>query len=151
MNLNKRLLEKEIDIQGGPSLSVVCELLIDRMQTLEELTNGCEMFFLPIETTMSLSEIFKIEEYKKFSNTNKMTLTEALTEFVNNFPSRKDDECLNDHLKQILSKFDLKMPQFAIPLRLILLGKSQTPSIIRVLSVLPKKTVCKRIMKALAK
>ena len=41
------------------------------------------------------------------------------------------------------------MPQFAIPLRLILLGKSQTPSIVEVLGVLQKKIVCQRIMKAL--
>ena len=41
------------------------------------------------------------------------------------------------------------MPQFAIPLRLILLGKSQTPAIAKVLSVLGKKIVCKRILKSL--
>ena len=55
----------------------------------------------------------------------------------------------HEHLKSILIKFDLKMPQFAIPLRLILLGKSQTPSIVKVLGVLQKKIVCQRIMKAL--
>ena len=149
--ITKRLLLRKINVQGGPPLAAVCQLLIDRVQTLEELTNGCEMFFLPIETTMNLSDIFKTEVYKKFSNTNKITLTEALTEFVDNFPSREDDECLNDHLKSILLKFDLKMPQFAIPLRLILLGESQTPSIVKVLGILPRKIVFQRIMKALEK
>mgnify|MGYP001289478631 CR=1 FL=1 len=149
--ISKRLSQKKINLLGGPPLSLVCELLIDRVQTLEELTNACEMFYLPIERVMNLSEIFKIEEYKKFSDTNKVILTEALTEFVNCFPSQVDDKFLNDHLQNTLSKFDLKMPQFAIPLRLILLGKSQTPSIIKVLGVFPRKIVCQRIMRALEK
>ena len=62
---------------------------------------------------------------------------------------RRPGTSRHDHLQNILAKFDLKMPQFVIPLRLILLGKSQTPSIIKVLGILPKKIVCQRIMKAL--
>ena len=149
LEINNRLLTKNVKLQGGPSLAVVCELLNDRMQTLEDLADGCAMFFLPIDQIIPLSKIFEIKEYKKFSYTNKEILINALTEFVNNFPIQGDEESLTKHLKSILIKFDLKMPQFAIPLRLILLGKSQTPSIVEVLGVLQKKIVCQRIMKAL--
>ena len=149
LEINNRLLTKNVKLQGGPSLAVVCELLNDRMQTLEDLADGCAMFFLPIDQIIPLSKIFEIKEYKKFSYTNKEILINALTEFVNDFPIQGDEESLTKHLKSILIKFDLKMPQFAIPLRLILLGKSQTPSIVEVLGVLQKKIVCQRIMKAL--
>lgn len=39
-------------------------------------------------------------------------------------------------MKQVLADFGLKMPQLAMALRLVLMGRTETPSIDQVLSVL---------------
>ncbi|OUT97414.1 MAG: glutamate--tRNA ligase [Betaproteobacteria bacterium TMED41] len=147
--VSKRFSERDVQTKDGPSLTLVCELMNDRVQTLEDLTNACEMFFLPTEKIMNFSEILKIEQFTKSSELDKKVLFEAFNDFVASYPVKQDEVIINDYIKTLLIKFALKMPQFAIPLRLILLGKSQTPAIAKVLSVLGKKIVCKRILKSL--
>lgn len=147
--VKKRFLTRKVNIKDGPDLQSVCELMRDRMQTFEDLVDNCQIFFLPIEKIIRVSQVFKMEEYKKFSNISESLLKNVLNEFVKNFPSEEDEETFNNFLKMLLNQFDLKMPQLVIPIRLILLGRSQTPSIGKVLSVLGKKIVCLRILKAI--
>ncbi len=147
--VRKRFFKQKVEINSGPELGLVCELMNDRMQTLKDLSNGCEMFYLSTDKIISIDDIFEVEEYKKFSKTTKKVLFEALKEFANNFPSKANEEIINAYIKKTLAKFDLKMPQLAIALRLLLLGKSQTPSIGKVLHVLGEEIVRKRLLKAL--
>jgi glutamyl-tRNA synthetase len=50
-------------------------------------------------------------------------------------------------LKEILAKFSLKMPQLAMPLRLLLTGQLQTPSIDAVVELFGRETVLARLSK----
>jgi len=49
----------------------------------------------------------------------------------------------------VLAETGLKMPQLAMPLRLILMGRTDTPSIDKVMAVLGRDCVERRIQSAL--
>ena len=55
---------------------------------------------------------------------------------------------LSQAIKDTMAEHGLKMPQVAIPLRVALLGVTQTPSIDAVLEVMGRGTVLERIAKA---
>jgi len=52
-------------------------------------------------------------------------------------------------VKQTLAEHSLKMPQLAIPLRVVLLGRAQSPSIDAVLEALGREPVLERLQRAL--
>ena len=52
-------------------------------------------------------------------------------------------------MKSALTTSGLKMPQLAMPLRLMLMGRTDTPSIDKVMAVLGRDTVVARIRQRL--
>jgi glutamyl-tRNA synthetase len=52
---------------------------------------------------------------------------------------------LNDVIKDVVKSNGLKMPQLAMPLRRLVTGRSQTPSIDAVLELLGRETVLHRL------
>ena len=44
-------------------------------------------------------------------------------------------------MKEALTVHQLKMPQFAIPARLLVFGRTQTPSLESVLALMPREVV----------
>ena len=57
---------------------------------------------------------------------------------------------LNGAIKQIVGELKLKMPQVAVPLRVAVTGRTQTPSIDAVLELIGRDAVLERIDRALA-
>ena len=57
---------------------------------------------------------------------------------------------LHGAIKQIVSEQKLKMPQVAVPLRVAVTGRTQTPSIDAVLELIGRDKVLERIDRALA-
>jgi len=57
---------------------------------------------------------------------------------------------LNETVKAVVGKFGLKMPKIAMPLRVMLVGQTQTPSIDAVLELLGRDTVLARLQPYLA-
>jgi glutamyl-tRNA synthetase len=57
---------------------------------------------------------------------------------------------LNEAVKAVVGKFGHKMPRIAMPLRVMLLGQTQTPSIDAVLELLGRDTVLARLQPYLA-
>ena len=52
---------------------------------------------------------------------------------------------LNDAIKEVVKSSGLKMPQIAMPLRRLVTGRTQTPSIDAVLELLGRETVLLRL------
>ena len=50
-------------------------------------------------------------------------------------------------LKEVLTQTGLKMPQLAMPVRVLLMGTAQTPSLDAVISIFDPKTVVTRLKK----
>ena len=57
---------------------------------------------------------------------------------------------LHGAIKQIVGELKLKMPQVAVPLRVAVTGRTQTPSIDVVLELIGRDTVLERLDRALA-
>jgi glutamyl-tRNA synthetase len=45
----------------------------------------------------------------------------------------------------VLAEYQLKMPQLAVPLRVLVTGRAQTPSIDAVLALFPREEVLSRL------
>jgi glutamyl-tRNA synthetase len=54
-------------------------------------------------------------------------------------------------LKQIVAESSLKLPQLAVPLRVAVTGRTQTPSIDAVLELIGRDVVLQRLEDALAR
>ena len=127
-------------LAGGPALVEVVKLLRDRATTLEHLAEAAIMFY-------------------RRSEPGKTLIAEHLTPDV--LPALRELAAslervewqrpkLNEAVKAAVGKFGLKMPRIAMPLRVILLGQTQTPSIDAVLELLGRDTVLARMQPYLA-
>ncbi|HMC13031.1 MAG TPA: glutamate--tRNA ligase, partial [Gallionellaceae bacterium] len=52
-------------------------------------------------------------------------------------------------IKEIVSRHGLKMPKLAMPLRVMLTGQTQTPSVDAVVAIFPRETVLARMARHL--
>ncbi len=52
-------------------------------------------------------------------------------------------------IKELLTKYNLKMPRLAMPLRVMLVGQTHTPSVDAVLALFPRETVLARMKRHL--
>jgi glutamyl-tRNA synthetase len=59
-----------------------------------------------------------------------------------------DKAGIAEAIKQVLGRFSLKMPQLAMPVRVLVLGTPQTPSLDAVLALLARETVLARLRAA---
>ena len=137
--IGARLKEEGFSLLGGPPLASVCELLKDRASTLNELAEEIAMFYLePPAASDQLAE--------------KMLpgVAQAIEKFAASLPEAWDAASLSAALKTTLTEAGLKMPQVAMPLRLILMGRLETPSIDKVMALLGRDCVMRRIQASLA-
>jgi glutamyl-tRNA synthetase len=133
-----RVREEGFSLAAGPSLADVCELLKDRANTLNELAEEVAMFC--VEPPMGSDAL-----------TEKMQpgVAAALAGFLESLPETWDAASLSAAMKSALTTSGLKMPQLAMPLRLMLMGRTDTPSIDKVMTVLGRDTVVARIRQRL--
>ncbi|MFA7664690.1 MAG: glutamate--tRNA ligase [Burkholderiaceae bacterium] len=126
---------------AGPDLAVVCGLLKERAQTLNELADLARMFFADHDP----AAIGEAERDKH--------LTPAARAAVGGFAERLQALPANDWtaagiaaaLKETLAAHGLKMPQLAIPVRLLVFGSAQTPSVDAMLAATPRAWVLARL------
>ena len=75
----------------------------------------------------------------------------ALQHFVEQCASVEwDKAAISAAMKTTLAQYNLKMPQLAMPLRLLVTGQLQTPSIDAVLALFNRQVVIARIQKGLS-
>ena len=120
------------------SLAAICGLWKDRAATLEELADLAAIFFLPPKPPP--------EALAKH-------LTEAARAGVALLAGRLGDcdwnkEAIAACLKSVLAEAGLKMPHLAVPVRLLVFGREQTPSVDAMLAQMPRETVIERLAAA---
>lgn len=134
-----RVREEGFSLRDGPALAAVCELLKDRANTLNQLAEEVAMFYVePPHQSEQLSQHLGVG------------IREAIELFVSSLPAEWTAGALSTSLKGALAQSGLKMPQLAMPLRLMLMGRLDTPSIDKVMAVLGKDCVVRRIRERLA-
>jgi len=126
---------------AGPALEAVVALLKQRAKTLNELADEALLFYGPVAPSDEL-----IAQH----------LTGKSVDALRAFAERAggiawERAAISELLKQLVAEFSLKMPQIAIPLRVAVTGRTQTPSIDAVLELIGRDTVLDRLNKALAR
>ncbi len=124
----------------GANLEAIVTLYKNRCRTLNELADEARTFYEdPQLTPEQLKEHVPpvaIEAFKTF----KLRAEEA---------KAWDRPEINAIVKHVLAAHGIKMPQFAIPLRYALTGRTQTPSIDAVLELMGSATAARRVKSAL--
>jgi glutamyl-tRNA synthetase len=138
-----RLMRPVIEKQGGrlaegPPLEPVAGLVKSRSETVLAGVAAAKPFYWDAEAPA--------EELRK-------SLTEqvrpALADLTTRFASLDDwsEASVMEVLNAVLKERSLKLPQLAMPLRLIVFGQAQTPNIGPTLAVAGKKRVLERLRK----
>jgi len=117
---------------GGPALVKVVALLKDRASTIPQLADEA-MLFYGVEVDPGTPDWDE-----KVGTALKMLKARLTT-------AKWERAALNDAIKEVVKSSGLKMPQIAMPLRRLVTGRTQTPSIDAVLELIGRETVLMRL------
>jgi glutamyl-tRNA synthetase len=124
-------------IEGGPDLSGVIALLKDRAATIPELAEAAAMFYrepAPREELVMQHLTPAAEAVLR-----KLKQTFAAIDW--------NRAAIGAEIKCAAAEGGLKMPQIAMPLRVLVTGQAQTPSVDAVLELIGRERVLERIAK----
>jgi glutamyl-tRNA synthetase len=129
---------KGASVQDGPALTSVLALMRDRAKTLVELADLSLMFYRSAQPDKGDLERLVTSEVR-----------EALRDFLGRCAGIEwTKPAIAATLKDVLSTHGMKMPQLAMPLRLIVAGQQQTPGVDAVLEVFGRECSTARIERA---
>ena len=124
---------------GAPDLQPVIALLKERVNTIVELADAAMLFYREPRPDAALLATH-------LNDASRAALADYAAQCQTIDWKR---EALSGVLKGVLANHKLKMPQIAMPLRLVLTGQLQTPSIDAVVHLFGRETVLARIAKHL--
>ena len=130
-----RLAARGIDPEAGAPLEKVVALYKDRVSNLNELADALEPFCVEVHASPELIAVHLGEAAR--------AALKSLRGRLANCPW--DKAAISAAFKETLTACGMKMPQVAIPLRVVLLGQPQSPSIDAVLEVLGRDAVLARL------
>jgi len=135
------LLEaRGFDLTRGPSVAGVVQLLKERVGTLIQLADEAVYFYQPVDPPAEL----KKEHYAA-------DIKPALDELMRSFAKIQwQRPAIHDALKAVVSQHGLKLPQIAMPLRVMVTGGTQTPGIDATLELIGKEEVLRRMQRQMS-
>ena len=123
--------------EGAPALATVIALLKERTNTTVELAQAAMLFYRQPQPDAALVAQHITE-----------AIQPALQEFTKLCAEVEwSKAAISSMMKETLVKHGLKMPQLAMPLRLLLTGQLQTPSIDAVIELFGRDVVLARLTK----
>src|SRR5665647_819795 len=134
-----RLEVRGVKVSDVPALESVMALYKERAATLNELADAAEVFYIELHPEKELLDAHLSAEALPALR----ELAERFTEVVWEAPS------IGALIKETVGKHGLKMPKLAMPLRVMLVGQTQTPSVDAVLALFPRETVLARMKRYL--
>ncbi len=133
--VQQQLATREIDAADLDHLARACALFKDRCATTVELADWLQMYFKPAWPT----EADLLTHVSEAAKPALRALREQLTTVAWSAPS------IAAALKSTLATHGLKMPQLAPALRVLVCGRTQTPSIDAVLALFSRELVLERL------
>ena len=129
---------KKRGITADERLVAICALFKDRCDTTVVLADWAAKFYSPIE--------IKPEDLAQHLTDAVKPAMQTLTDKLSQSDWNKAAIALV--IKEVLSAHALKMPQLAMPARVLLMGTPQTPSLDAVISLFSKDEALKRLKSA---
>jgi glutamyl-tRNA synthetase len=134
-----RLEARGVTVSKAPVLESIVSLYKERVATLNELADAAEVFYIDLHPVKELLDEHLLPEVLPVLR----ELAERFSEVAWEAPA------LAALIKELLAKHNLKMPKLAMPLRVMLVGQTHTPSVDAVLALFPRETVLVRMKKYL--
>ncbi|TAN81116.1 MAG: glutamate--tRNA ligase [Gallionella sp.] len=138
--VRKHLAERGVQATDTPQLGAVIALYKERVATLLELADEAEVFYVEVHPAQELLDAHLLPE-----------VLPALRELAGRFADVAwESPAIAALIKESLAKHNLKMPRLAMPLRVMLVGQTHTPSVDAVLALFPREVVLARMGKHLS-
>ena len=130
-----QLATRGVAVLADERLAAMCALYKDRCSSTVELADWLQMYFAPVsapadELASHLSDAVQVAL---------VALRDRLAVAVWDKPG------IALAIKETLAEHRLKMPQLALPMRLLLCGRAQTPSVDAVVALFDRPTVLSRL------
>jgi len=136
-----RLEARGVTVADVPSLEAVIALYKERVSTLNELADAAEVFYIDLHPHEELLDAQLIPE-----------AVPALRELMQGLGTVDwEAPAVGALIKEVLGNHKLKMPKLAMPLRVMLVGQTQTPSVDAVVTLFPRETVLTRLEQNLSR
>ncbi|MBL8416333.1 MAG: glutamate--tRNA ligase [Propionivibrio sp.] len=133
-----RLTARDVKVSASPSLAAISGLYKERVSNLNELADAAEVFYIDLHPKAEILAQHLTSE-----------ALPALADFVAGIHEVAwDAAAISALIKTCIGKHGLKMPRLAMPLRVLLTGQTQTPSVDALLALFPRELVLKRLAAA---
>ncbi|MDO8376035.1 MAG: glutamate--tRNA ligase [Aquabacterium sp.] len=133
-----QLASRGVGVAADPRLAAMCALFKDRCSTTVELADWLAMYFVPVAAPAD-------ELAAQLTDAVRPALAGLRSRLADLPDAAWDKAGIAQALKATLAEHQLKMPQLAIPLRLLLCGRAQTPSVDAVVALFDRDTVLTRL------
>jgi glutamyl-tRNA synthetase len=117
-------------------LAAMCALFKDRCSTTVELAEWLSIYFADVQP----AEADLAQHLNEVSRPALAKLRDQLAAL-----ETWDAASINGAIKAVIGELKIKMPQLAIPVRVLVCGRAQTPSVDAVLALFEKNIVLKRL------
>ncbi|CAL4318630.1 glutamate--tRNA ligase [Buchnera aphidicola] len=138
--LKQQFLIMHVDINFGPDLKKLVELLRCRFNTIKDMADSCKIFY-------KKNIIFK-DSYKEYVYLNTSTIVSYFYKKIK-LIKKWDLESISLILKSVVVKFKVNFKELGVPLRIILIGKDSFFSVNTIIYLLGKSIVLLRIEEGL--
>lgn len=126
-----RLDARGVNTDTGPSLEQAVALYVDRCNTLNVLADAVEAFYIHVVPDAALLAQHLSDEARP-----------ALADFAAGIASVAwEAPAINGLIKECVARHGLKIPKLAMPLRVLLTGQAQTPSVDAVITLIGREKV----------
>ena len=129
--IQTRLDTKDLNTKNGPNLEKAVALYVDRSNTLNLLTEAVAIFYAPVTPDPELLQ-------QQLSDEARPALAD-LAVGLQDIPW--ETAAISALIKETVKKHGLKMPKLAMPLRVLLTGQTQTPSVDAVVELIGRERV----------
>ena len=136
-----RLESRGVKVAAAPALEAVVALYKERVATLNELADAAEVFYIDLHPEQALLDTHLAADALPALN----ELAERLSSVAWEAPA------IAALIKELIVKHGVKMPKLAMPLRVMLVGQTQTPSVDALVTLFPREMVMARMARQLSK
>jgi glutamyl-tRNA synthetase len=133
--VREQLARLGLQAGGDAALARMCGLFKDRCTTTVELAQWLAMYFAPVRPSAEDLAAHVTDTVKPALQTLRDKLATVAWEKA----------AIQQAIKESIAAHGLKMPQLAIPVRVLVCGRAQTPSIDAVLELFDRQTVLDRL------
>jgi glutamyl-tRNA synthetase len=131
----KQLKQRGVATIFEDHVAKICAVFKDRCDTIVALADWAARFYQPVQPAA--------DEVAKHATEAVRPAIGMLAKMLEACPWNK--QAINDAIKEVLRATGLKMPQLAMPVRVLVMGTAQTPSLDAVLELCGRDAVLQRL------